>query len=352
MKLNRRELLQYSILAALSFSPGLAAPGKSTQNLTKSKNIIDVHHHILPELYTKSLASIGITKTNGASFPRWNASKSIEVMDRNGIEFAITSISSPGIYFGDIGFTMELARQCNEYSASIVADYPDRFGAYAVLPLPDLKASLNELAYTLDTLNLDGVVLLSNIDGRYLGSPQFDELFAELDRRSAIVFIHPTEPANKKFPEMHIPPSFFEFLFDTTRTVASLIQYGTIERYPNIRFIIAHAGGAAPYLTWKMVLTAQRSRGDGSSVISSLGNVYYDTALATSAYPLGLVKELAGANHILFGSDSGFAPEIIVASALYELEHAKVFDQKDLQHVFSTNARQLFSRLPALVNDI
>jgi len=280
--INRRNFLKYALMFGLSLTPGVSkATGESELPPKDRKNpgIIDVHHHILPKVYTETLSKIGITRANGARFPHWDPQKSIKLMDRNGIRTALTSISSPGVYFGDTGFAIELSRRCNEFSADLISQYPERFGGFAVLPLPDTQAAAAEIAYALDVLKLDGVVLLSNVEGKYPGDPQFDEVYAELDRRKAVVYVHPTEPHDNRFPEMNLPPSFFEFPFDTTRAVATLIGRDIPGRFPNIRFIIAHAGGTAPYLAWKMSLTARISSMDGSRAVSCLKQFYYDTAL-------------------------------------------------------------------------
>lgn len=347
MMLDRRKFLQLSLMAGMCLPSGLAFADRNSPKKTPAPGTIDVHHHIIPPVYMTYLAKIGITTTNDAPFPRWNAQQSIDAMDRNGIKAAVTSISSPGVYFGDKAFTIDLARRCNEFSADLVEKHPKRFGGFAVLPLPDTDAALDELAHALDVLKLDGVVLLSNVGGTYLGSPEFENLYAELDRRKTVVYVHPTEPFEKKFPEMRVPPSFFEFMFDTTRAVATLIQYNIPERFPGIRFILAHAGGAAPYLTWKMSLTARYTENDGRRAIDHLQRFYYDTALSTSRYPLGLLKELAGADQVVFGSDFPFAPEFVMASCLYELDHYEGFDAGALTRIRAGNAADLFPRFKA-----
>lgn len=345
MKTNRRGFLRQAMFTGAMCCFGVTFADMLLGNDKQNKKIIDVHHHILPHIYVSSLAKIGITSTNGNPFPQWSARQSIEAMDRNGIRTAITSISAPGIYFGDKQFAIQLARQCNEYSANLIANYPGRFGAFGVLPLPDVDASLLELSYSLDTLKLDGVILLSNIAGDYLGSPRFDDVFAELNRRKAVVFIHPTYPAEKRYPDLQIPPSFFEFVFDTTRTIASLIQHNTLERFPDIRFIVAHGGGTAPYLAKKMALTAQISGQRSDHAIAQLKKMIYDTSLSTSRYSLALMKDLAGDDNIVFGSDFGFVPEFVLTSSIYELNNCEVYDRISLEKIYQINAVKLFSRL-------
>src|SRR5215467_13524935 len=207
---------------------------------------IDIHHHILPAFYRTVLSDLGITVSGGRPIPEWDLENTLALMDRHAIATAITSISEPGIYFGDETFAKDLARRCNEFSAQLIHDYPQRFGAFAILPLPDIDAALRELEYALDTLKLDGVVLLSSVDGRYLGDPLFDELFSELNRRKAVVFLHPTVPAINSALKLDLPPFLIEFVFDTTRAVTNLLYSGTLDRCPEIHFIVAHAGGTVP----------------------------------------------------------------------------------------------------------
>src|SRR5574340_520520 len=166
---------------------------------------IDVHHHILPPVYVSGLNRAGITSSGGRPIPEWDLQSTLALMDRHAITTAITSISEPGIYFGDKAFTIDLAHRCNEFSAQLIRDYPQRFGAFAILPLPDIDAALKELEYALDTLKLDGVVLLSSVDGKYPGDPLFDELFTELNRRKSVIFLHPTDPTINSALKLDLP---------------------------------------------------------------------------------------------------------------------------------------------------
>ena len=342
MPVNRRSFLKLASIYGLFFSSNTVLANSYTKWYTRQKSDrIDVHHHILPPVYTLALAKIGIKSAGGVPFPNWNAQKSLDVMDRNGIATAITSISAPGIYFGDIEFSKVLAKRCNEFSASLIRDNKKRFGGFAVLPLPDVKAAVNELEYALDVLKLDGVVLLSNVDGHYLGNSKFDELYAELNRRKAIVFIHPTVPANGKFPKMKIPTSIEEFVFDTTRAISNLILNKTIKRFPNIRFIVSHAGGTAPYIAWRMSLLDYQFRTD---TINDLKRLYYDTALSASPYALRSLQELVNPSHILFGSDYPFVPEIITRMTISGLNKFDGFDEKKLRGINRENALDLFPR--------
>jgi predicted TIM-barrel fold metal-dependent hydrolase len=306
---------------------------------------IDIHHHILPPAYVSALATPGITAGGGRPLPEWDVQSTLELMDRYAIATAITSISEPGIYFGDPLFARNLARRCNEFSAQLVRQYPRRFGAFAILPLPDMDAALRELEYALDTLKLDGVVLLSSVDGTYPGDPAFDELFAELDRRRAIVFLHPTVPAINATLKLSLPPFLVEFVFDTTRAVTNLVYSGTMGRCPNIRYILAHAGGTIPYLAYRISMGQIMLPGPPQDVLTYLKQLYYDTALSANPYALCSLQTLVDASHILLGSDYPFAPEIATSLTIQGIQNYDGFDQQARKAIEQENALTLFPRL-------
>lgn len=305
---------------------------------------IDVHHHILPPEYVSALANLGVAASGGRPLPEWNVHSSLEVMDRYGIATAITSLSEPGVYFGDLKLARELARRCNNFAAWLVSEYPGRFGAFAVLPLPAVDAALHELAYALDTLQLDGVILLSNIAGKYLGDPVFDDLFTELNRRKSVVFVHPTVPAINAQLQLDLPPFLLEFAFDTTRAAANLLYSGTLDRCPHIRFILAQAGGTTPYLAWRISLGQLMLSGTPLGAMTYLKQFYYDTALAATPYTLRSLQELVDRSHIVFGSDYPFASEIVTAFTVQEIENYNGFDDEARGMVERENALALFPR--------
>jgi predicted TIM-barrel fold metal-dependent hydrolase len=265
-------------------------------------------------------------------------------MDRHGIATAITSISEPGIYFGDKTFRRDLARRCNEFSAQLIREYPQRFGAFAILPLPDIDAALRELEYAMDTLKLDGVVLLSSVDGRYPGDALFDELFTELNRRSAVVFLHPTVPAINSELRLDLPAFLIEFVFDTTRAVTNLIYSDTLERCPDIRFIVAHAGGTVPFLAYRISMGQIMLTGAPQGALTYLKRLYYDTALSVNPIALRSLQELVDAAHILFGSDNPFAPEVLLFLSMQGLQNFDGFDEQARKAIERENALALFPR--------
>lgn len=317
------------------------------QNSTTAPQYIDVHHHIVPQKYVSALKEIGIEAAHGAGFPKWSSQMALDVMDKHGIAAAISSISSPGVYFGEVAFASNLARQCNEFSARLVSNNPDRFGFFAVLPMPNTEAALKEAEYALDTLKADGVVLLASTGGKFLGDPDFEELMAELNRRKAIVFIHPNiHPSSEDLP-LSMPGFLIEFLFDTTRAVTNLIFTGTLERYQNIRWILSHAGGTVPYIAWRLSLAnfdPEFLKRSPRGMLAYLKSFYYDTTLSTSPYAMKTLLELVEPSQILFGSDFPFAPEPLVAREVGDLQKLNFLNDKTLKAIVRDNALTLFPR--------
>ena len=177
---------------------------------------------------------------------------SLSVMETEGIATSVLSFTSPGIWFGDIDQTKALARQCNEFLSRLAADHPGRFGGFAFLPLPDIDAALSETAYALDELKLDGITLLTSVDDKYIGHPYFEPLYAELNRRRAVVFIHPCYPPGTEADGWDIPRMLIDYPFETTRVAINLIFQGVMARYPDIRFILSHSGGTLPFLAHRV----------------------------------------------------------------------------------------------------
>jgi len=312
---------------------------------------IDVQHHILPPAYIAIAGEERIGAPAPGGCPQWRLEQSLAIMERNGVAAAVLSISAPGIWFGDIETTRGLARECNEFSARIVKDHPNRFGMFASLPLPAVDHSLAEIAYAFDVLGADGIVLLSNIDDRYLGDALFAPIFDELNQRNAVVMIHPTLPSDglRRQPEIpELNPSALEFPFDTTRTVTSLLYSGTLARCPNIRFIITHAGGTVPFLIQRITALSLHNREIAKRVpggaVYYLQRLFYDIASATSIPTLASLLHLVSPSHILFGSDYPFGPETRMADTIEKLA-AYGFDATELYEIERNNAVRLFPRL-------
>ncbi|TGK14144.1 amidohydrolase [Leptospira fletcheri] len=316
--------------------------------MCNSIKAIDVHHHFIPSFYTEELHRQGIKVVAGAPIPSWNPERSLDVMNMNAIRTAITSISSPGVYFGDKGSAVSLARRCNEYAKNIKELYPDRFGSFAVLPMPLPEESCREAVYALDTLKAEGVVLLASTGGKFLGNQDFDELMYELDRRNAVVFVHPDIHPSSETLGLKTPGFILEFLCDTTRAAVNLIYTGTFEKYPRIKWILAHAGGFLPYVAWRISLgnlLPEILEKAPQGILTYIRRLYFDTALSPSPFAMAALKELVEPDHILFGSDFPFAPEPLVIHQREELSKLEQFEPSTLEGIERVHALKLFPGL-------
>jgi predicted TIM-barrel fold metal-dependent hydrolase len=230
-------------------------------------------------------------------------------MERYAIDAAVVSLGPPGVHFGDDTRAAELARRVNEEAAELVATDPARFAALAALPLPNVDAALREVTYALDELRLDGVFLLTNLAGAYLGDERFDALFDELERRRAYVFVHPALPPYP-LPLQH-PVWLYEFTFETTRAVAQLIYSGTLERCSNVRIQLAHLGGATPFLAHRLASLADRepalAEQAPAGALEYIGRLYYDTGLSNNGAALASALEATDVTHVVFGTDWPYA---------------------------------------------
>src|SRR6202012_523726 len=212
---------------------------------------IDVHHHILPDFFWRE-TNEGDNPVGGIAPPPWSKDAMISYLDDAGTNVAITSISTPGVHMGNDAKARDLARRVNEYSAKLIHEGPDRLRGFAALPLPDVDGALRELEHALDTLKLDGVVLFSNARGIYLGDKLFTPFFEELERRKAVVFVHPTASPDPSAHTLGLPDTLIDFTADTTRAVAQLHYGNTFARTPNIKYIFSHAGGTIPFVATRL----------------------------------------------------------------------------------------------------
>ncbi|MES1243257.1 MAG: amidohydrolase family protein [Acidobacteriota bacterium] len=312
-------------------------------------NKIDVHHHVFPPEYVAALRRLGTRlEGGGIAFPDWSLDAMIDLMDCSGIRAAVASLGSPGVWFGEAAAARDLARLGNEYLAGLVEKHPARLGAFASVPLPDTGAAVAEAVYALDTLGCDGINLLASVDDRFLGDPEFEELMQELNRRKTVVFVHPNVHSTSRKLGLEFPEALFEFIADTTRAVLNLALTGTLERYPDIRWILSHAGGAVAPLAWRWTLADHEphfSRRVPQGILTYLRRLYYDTAISPSPYALKPVMDLAGPTQILFGSDYPYVKAPLVAAEVQSLDKLDIFDAVTRPAMEETNALALFPRL-------
>jgi predicted TIM-barrel fold metal-dependent hydrolase len=310
---------------------------------------IDAHQHVTPEVYRKSLESIGIKGSGERAWPESSPATLIEAMDRTGLAAAVVSVASPGSYFGDIAFTRRLVRAVNDDLAQVVAAHPRRFAAVGLVSLPDVDAALRDLEYALDTLRLDGILLLTHTGDRYLGHPDDAAFYAELDRRKAVVVVHPKRPATSGWAQFSFPDGYSELAFETYRAIANLYWNGMFARFPNIRWVMPHAGGVTPFLVFRFSgmddVPAVRERSpDGVS--ATLKRLYYDIAQATHPAPLRALLDVADPSRILFGTDFPFARNAgVIEQSIAAVETFDGFDAALRRKVERDNALALFPRL-------
>ncbi|MCX7311887.1 MAG: amidohydrolase family protein [Hyphomicrobiales bacterium] len=310
-------------------------------------SLIDVHHHIVPPAYAERVGPrlASRNKANAAQVMRWTTAGSIEAMDRAGIDVSITSISTPGVWFGDVALAKRLARDSNEFAAGMERDYPGRFGFFATLPMPDIDAALEEISYAFDTLRADGVGLMSNYGRVWPGDPKFAPVFDELNRRRAIVYVHPILPEACQDMMPGVGESALEYLFDTARAITSLLYNGSLLRWPDLRFIFPHAGGAMPPLAARVTRMADRDRTvepkPAQGCMSELDSLYFDVASSTNPVTLTGLLKLVPATQVMFGTDYPF-----LSSIPYTLDPLRShgLSAADLQAIESGTALRLFPR--------
>jgi predicted TIM-barrel fold metal-dependent hydrolase len=311
---------------------------------------IDVHFHAVPQFFREAAAAAGRRPAISSGLPPWSPELALEVMDRNGIQTAITSISQPGVHFGDDEAARRLARRCNEYAAECIARWPERFGAFGILPLPDVAGACEEVRYALDVLKLDGIVLFASYGELFLGDPLFDPVLDALNERGCVVFVHPALHPSVASLRLDLPAFAIEYPFDTTRAATNLIFRGALDRFPNIRFVLAHAGGTLPYLAFRLSWSPTidpRRLGDRTpaEVLAKLRHFWYDTALAAGPQTFGALEHVADPGKILFGSDWPYAPETVTAASVKTLDEAEYLSDDERRRIGRENALALFPRL-------
>jgi 6-methylsalicylate decarboxylase len=306
---------------------------------------IDVHQHVVPPFWAEALPAHG-GDPSGWSSPAWTPENAIDFMDSQGIAMGILSLTAPGVTGWSGAERRDLARRVNEYTASLVAKRPDRFGNFVTLPLPDVEGALAELERAFRDLKADGVILLSNYEGRYLGDPAFEELWKELDRRKAVVFVHPGKPAIAIIDG--IPGPIVDYPFDTTRTAVQLVLNGVTARYKQARIILSHAGGFLPYASDRFSELARAVRVDAPSpedILKEFQRFYFDTALSSGPAALRSLEAFAAPGHILYGSDFPYAPAAVGAAFTAKLDADQHISKAERDAINSGSAIALFDGL-------
>jgi aminocarboxymuconate-semialdehyde decarboxylase len=306
---------------------------------------IDTHHHILPDFFWQATENAH-APVGGLAPLQWSKEASISFMDEAGIDVAVVSLSTPGVHTGDSAKARSLARRCNEFSAELIRSRPDRFGGFACLPLPDVDASLEELSYALDDLKLDGFVLFTNSNGVYLGDRILEPVFEELERRNAVVYIHPNPSPDPIAHSLGLPDNLLDFPTDTNRAVAQMHYTNRFARTPNVKYIFSHAGGSIPYLAARFAIIAEmgfiadgEQRGTAAEMFR---RIYWDTALAASDPVLCMLRDVAGINQVLYGTDFPYLRRDLAVNSKQRILQSSELGDSERRAILGSNASHLF----------
>lgn len=316
----------------------------------KYLNKIDFQAHYLPKTYYDFLESEGLSCPDGFPTPQWDEVWQQEAMGELGISYALLSLSSPSVYTGNKFRSRELARKINEEGAEIAARAPGNLGFLATLPLPHVDSSIFEARYCLDTLHADGVGLMTNYGGVYLGDRRLDELMAELNDRGALAVMHPTQPA-VMVPNVNeeIPVPAFEYFVETTRAFLNMVQNDTFTRYPDIKWVIPHAGAFLTILADRfesfalMLRFADPDR--RADIMEDMAHVYYDVAGFSEQKQLEMLLRNVDETHLLYGSDTPYTDITACVGQAEALENTAKLTDRQKQLLFTDNAKALLPKL-------
>lgn len=314
------------------------------------QNKIDFQAHYLPKAYCKFLEDEGLYCPDGFPTPEWSEETQQEAMRELGISYALLSVSSPSIYTEDRYRNCDLARRINDQGAEIAANAPGNLGFLATLPLPHVTSSIFEMRRALDTLHADGVGLMTNYGGMYLGDHRLDELMAELNERGALAVLHPTQPA-VVIPNVNeeIPIPAFEYFVETTRTFINMVQNDTFTRYPNIKWVIPHGGAFLSVLADRfesfalMLRFADPDR--RADIMEDMAHVYFDMAGFSEQKQLEMLLRNVPDTHLLYGSDTPYTDISACVGQAEALENTEKITEAQKKKLFTENALTLLPHL-------
>ncbi len=340
----RRKFLAASVAAlGVGAIPAIGRMAPASAQVPAAKTRIDVHHHFVPQFHVDAMMAPG---RRAAPTPKWSPASSLEDMDKSGIATAILSIVQPGIWYGNnVEEARGLARQLNEYGAKMVRDHPGRFGLFAVIAPPDAQGSLREIEYAFDTLNADGIGLLTSYQNKYLGDPSFAPVYEELNRRKAVVCVHPTTPDCCRGLVPGIPSASIEYATDSTRTIAHLVFSGTAMKFPDIRWIFSHSGGTLPFLTGRFIRLAEERKQTNlpEGPLPEFRKFYYELAQGNTPGQIAALLKMVSISQVLYGTDYPFRNGAEVNRGIADWGFAAA-DQRAIER---ENALKLLPRLKA-----
>lgn len=331
---TRRSFLAQAAGAAAATALPL---GKAAAQTTPGR--IDVHHHFAPDFHRDAIGA----RRDSLRWPTWSPQMSLDDMDKNGIATAMLSVVQPGTWFGNAEESRRLSRQLNDYAAGMVRDHPGRFGLFATIAPPDVEGSLKEIEYALDTLKADGIGLLTSYGTTYLGDPSFAPVYAELNRRKAVVYVHPLSPNCCKNLVPGIPVGSIEYATDTTRTIAHLVFSGTTAKFPDIRWIFSHSGGTLPFLTGRFIRLAEERKPAHlpNGPLPEFRKLHYELAQGNTPGQIAALLKMVPVEQVLYGTDFPFRPGSEVNAGVADYGFAAA----DLRAIERETALKLLPRL-------
>ena len=308
---------------------------------------IDLHSHIITPEYLAALERHNALMDEGFPIPSWDAERHLDFMNRAGITTAVLTMPAPQPWFGDAKEAAAVCRSVNEECATLKARHPGRFLFCAALPLPDIKAAIEEARYALDVLGADGVKLATNAYGQYLGDPELDTLMAFLNERHAVVIIHPHKPSAVNAQLIaDVPLASYEYLAETSRAVLNMIAHNVLVRYPHLKVVVPHCGSFLPNALprFRSLLPVMVKQGimQPVDVDANLARFYYDLAGAPTDDALDALLTITTADHLLYGSDYPYVAEQVLIDGKKALAERLARHGLDPQEVFTNNARRLF----------
>ncbi len=338
-----------SIVAGLG-AAGAAAMFPRLAQAQAAPLVIDTHHHYYPPAYQKAFAEWETAHKLPPSKVQneWTRESALEGMDKNGIRIAMLSLpSTAGLWFNagaEAAATM--SRTCADFAAQMVRDYPGRFGNFAPLSMMNVDTTLKEIEYVFDTLKADGVGLQSNYGDKWLGHETYKPVFDELNRRKAVVYVHPLVAACCSTLSVGTFPAVIEVPHDTTRTVTSLLLSGGFARWRDIKWLFSHAGGTIPMMAGRInafyANHPKRAEFAPDGIEAEFRKLFYDTANATFAPNMTALMKLVPTSQITFGTDYPYF-RLDQANQLKALG----LPEADLKAILSGNAQGLVPRLKA-----
>jgi 6-methylsalicylate decarboxylase len=338
----------FQIRAGLQFGRPLIVHARLSVEGTRL--IIDTHQHMLPDFFWRETENEG-APVGGLAPLQWSREAMIAFMDDARIDAAVLSVSTPGVHTGNGARARSLARRCNELAANLVQWKPDRLGSFACLPLPDVDASLEELAHAFDVLGLDGVVLFTNANGVYLGDPAMEPVLDDLERRRVVVFVHPNPSPDAAAHSLGLPDNLLDFPTDTNRVVAQMHYTNKFARTPNVKYIFAHAGGSIPYLAARFAAIDEIQFVPGAdqrgTAADMFRRMYWDTAAAVSDSVFRMLRDIAGIDRVVYGTDFPYMRRDLAVDSKQQILHAAELSDADRRGVLGDNAARLFPRFQA-----